>query len=314
MDTRTPVTTEQRPTCTVLAPLLYLSTTIELEGDEACVHYHPAGQGFWIARMLATLGCDARIVAPVGGEAGEAVAALLPGWGVELNAVRGSFQSPSVLQDRRTGERQELVPLRVPQLDRHIADDLYALTLEAALTCDALVLTSAGNSLLHDDAYARLMHDVQHSPTALVADLHGSALDAVLDTGSLTVLKVSEEDLAEDGYAMGTEQQAVDVAHQLGARGARTVVISRAAQPAIAWFGGRVARVIPPDLEVVDHHGAGDSMTAGMTVGHLLGLSGLDLVRLGAAAGAGNVIRHGLGSGRAELILQLSDLVETEEL
>ena len=55
-------------------------------------------------------------------------------------------------------------------------------------------------------------------------------------------------------------------------------------------------------------------MTGATSAGLLLGLDALDAVRLGAAAGAGNVTRHGLGSGSHELILELARLVELEDV
>ena len=73
-------------TCVVLGPLLFLTVTIELEADKPRVHLHPGGQGFWIARMVTVLGERARLVAPIGGEAGDVVSALLPGWDIELEA------------------------------------------------------------------------------------------------------------------------------------------------------------------------------------------------------------------------------------
>jgi 1-phosphofructokinase len=305
---------DDRPVCAVLAPLLYLTVTIEQEGDGQQVHLHPGGQGFWIARMIEVLGLDARLVAPIGGEAGEVVAALLPGWGVGLTAVRAGIVTPTQVHDRRSGDREELVSIKPADLDRHAADDLYAAVLEAALTSDALVLTSGGDGLLPDEAYGRLVHDANAAGAPVFADMHGGALDACLEHGSLHVLKVSEDDLALDGRSMGSEAKAVAAARELGERGAATVVVSRGSEPAIAWVGGSVARVIPPELATVDHHGAGDSMTAGMTVGSRLGLSDLDVVRLGAAAGAANVTRRGLGSGRVELIAELAELVKLEQL
>ena len=92
------------------------------------------------------------------------------------------------------------------------------------------------------------------------------------------------------------------------------MIISRAGDPAVAFADGRVLRVEPPSLSEVDHAGAGDSMTAGIAVGRMRGLSAVDAIKLGAAAGAGNVIRHGLGSGSRDLIGELTGLVEMELL
>jgi 1-phosphofructokinase len=302
------------PTCVVLGPLLFLTVTIELEADTPRVHLHPGGQGFWIARMVTVLGNQARLVAPIGGEAGDVLAALLPGWEIELQAVRGSLSSPTQVHDRRQGERIELAAVEMPELDRHDADDLYAAVLQAGLAADATVLTAAGPGLMPYEAYGRLVLDLGAQGIPLIADMHGEALDAVLDTGSIDVLKVSEEDLREDGWDMGSEGQAIAAARALNERGAATVVISRGGEPAIAFAEGRVLRIEPPTLSEVDHAGAGDSMTAGIAVGLTRGLSPVDAIKLGAAAGAGNVVRHVLGSGNRELIGELTGLVELEDV
>jgi 1-phosphofructokinase len=298
----------------VVGPLLYLTVTIEQEDGSARVHLHPGGQGFWIARMITALGCQARLVSPIGGEAGDVLAALLPSWQVELRALRTSITSPTQVHDRRSGERVEIVEVEHPALDRHEANDLYAIALETALTSHALVLTAAATSLLDADSYRRLLNDVGAQGVPVFADLHGEPLDAVLDGGRLDLLKVSEDDLREDGWSMGSEAQAVAAARELASRGVETVVVSRGNGPAIAASAGQVMRVVPPALEEVDHRGAGDSMTAGMVVGRLIGLSPIAAVALGAAAGAANVTRHGLGSGRPELIAELAGRVVLEEV
>lgn len=303
-----------RPACAVVGSLLFLTVTIELENDAPKVHLHPGGQGFWIARMITVLGCEARLVSPLGGEAGEVLAALLPTWQVQLRALPTSVTSPTQIHDRRTGERVEVVKVEYPTLDRHEANDLYAIALETALTSDAVALTAASTNLLDDDSYRRLAHDLNGQGVPIFADLHGQALESLLDAGKLDLLKVSEEDLQHDGWEMGTESQAIDAARKLAARGVETVVVSRAGQPAIAAVGERVVRVTPPALQEVDHHGAGDSMTAGMVAGRLFGLEPIEAVGLGAAAGAGNVTRHGLGSGRPELIAELAARVVIEEV
>ena len=298
----------------VLGPLLFLTVTIELEADTPRVHLHPGGQGFWIARMVKVLGEHARLVSPIGGEAGEVLAALVPSWEIELESVRASLTSPTQVHDRRGGERVEIVGVEMPELDRHESDDLYSAVLQAGLGADAVVLTAAADSILPFDAYGRLATDLSAQDIPLFADMHGDALDAVLEAGALDVLKVSEEDLGVDGWDVGSESQAIVAARELTERGAGAVVISRGGEPAIACAEGRVVRIEPPSLTEVDHAGAGDSMTAGIAVGRMRGLSTIDAIKLGAAAGAGNVVRRGLGSGSRDLIGELTDLVQLEEV
>ena len=213
-----------------MAPLLYLTVTVEAEGDRSRVHLHPGGQGFWIARMMGELGCDCRLIAPVGGESGAVLEGLMPIWGTDLAAVPVSSSSAVQVQDRRSGERIDIVELAIEPLDRHDADDLYGACLHHTLASDALVLTSGGDTVLPDDALARLVSDVQPAGTKVFADLHGPALDAVLDAGPLDLLKVSEDDLAADGWSVGDESQAIDAARSLVGRGARIVVVSAPAR------------------------------------------------------------------------------------
>jgi 1-phosphofructokinase len=212
----------------------------------------------------------------------------------------------------RKVEMREIVAADLIELDRHEVDDLYAAALAAALDARAVVLTAAG--ILPDDAYRRFTHDIAASGGLICADMHGAALDAALDGGTIDLLKVSEDDLAADGRSMGSEAQAVDAATALVDRGAATVVISRGGAPAVAASGGRVVRVTAPPLEEVDHRGAGDSMTGATVAALLLGLEPLEAIRFGAAAGAGNVTRHGLGSGDPALVTRLTELVVLEDL
>lgn len=88
-----------------------------------------------------------------------------------MRALRTSITSPTQIHDRRTGERVEIVEVEYPTLDRHEANDLYAIALEAALTSDAVVLTVASTSLLSDDSYRRLAHDLNGQGIPVFADI-----------------------------------------------------------------------------------------------------------------------------------------------
>lgn len=307
------------PTCVVVAPSCFLTVTIESDDQLQRVHLHPGGQGFWIGRMASVLGVGSRLVAPVGGEAGEVLGQLMTTWGVDLRGVPVPAPTPTQVHDRSTGDRVELVGITEPALDRHSHDDFYGSVLEEALGADGVVLTAPSSSAAFPDAsYGRLVSDLGSRPLHLFGDLHGAALYAALTQAvrrqAFDVLKVSEDDLRLDGWTMNSERDAVTAARTLQGQAGGAVVISRAWHPAIVCDGDRVVRVVPPELAVADHRGAGDSMTGAIVAGRLHGLDRLDAIRLGAAAGAGNVTRHGLGTGHPGLIRELLDLVELEDL
>jgi 1-phosphofructokinase len=86
--------------------------------------------------------------------------------------------------------------------------------------------------------------------------------------------------------------------------------VSRAGAGALAYIDGRVYEVGMPKLTPAETRGAGDSMTAGVAAVLAQGGDLHRAVRTGAAAGALNVTRHGLGSGHVDAVRVLTDRVE----
>ncbi len=296
----------------LFAPNLTLTVTLEAgENGATEVHLHPGGQAFWVARMLAHLGVTPRLCGPVGGETGLALTSLIGLWEVELHPVQTSSETPTVIQDRRSGEREMWAETDGHSLDRHTLDDLYSIFLEMALSAGTAVVTGQRSEVVPLEAYRRLGHDLASTDVRVVADLHGDALDAFLEGGGLDVLKVSDEDLASDGaLSDDTDEAAVAAVESLAERSSGSVVLSRADLPTVALIDRQIYFAAGPRLEPADFRGAGDSMTAGLVAGLLGGLSAPELLRLGCAAGAANVTRHGLGSGSMELIATLGDKIE----
>jgi 1-phosphofructokinase len=302
----------------VLASSLLITVTIEeaadLTGDE--IHIHPGGQGFWVARMIAHLGEQATICAPIGGEAGRVLAALVPQDSLELRPVWLSDESPVFVHDRRSGERRLLAETPDRELHRHQIDDLFSATLETAIGAGICVVTgSDGKPRLPDSFYRRLANDLAATEVRVLGDFHGEDLGAYLDGGPLEMLKVSKEDLLSDGLiASGEEAEVAAAISKLRARGAEGVVVSGGEGPSLAVIDDGWYRVTQPGLAVVDHRGSGDSMTAGLAVAALRRLGPEEMLRLGCGAGAANAVRRGLGNAEAGLISELARMVEVEKL
>lgn len=310
---------ESQHTMAIFAPVLYLTVTIEASASGADeVHIHPGGQGFWIARMLKHLEERPLLCGPLGGEAGKAFLGLLGQFGMDVSSVNVAHRSPVVINDRRSGERETIADSPTIQLERHETDDLYGRFLDKALTTNLCVITGQSTEIVPPDLYRRLGHDLASSEIGVVADLHGRELREFLTGGPIDILKVSDEDLHADGLVnrKATDQEAAEMEaiQRLGETGARSVVLSRQHEPAVARFGGTWLEARTPELDPADHRGAGDSMTAGLAAGLRRGLGPEDTLRLACAAGAANVTRHGLGSADAGLIPGLTEKVEIRQL
>jgi 1-phosphofructokinase len=299
----------------VFAPAPILTVTIEQQPAGPELHVHPGGQGVWQARMIAALGTPVVLCAALGGETGDVLQRQLAAEdGVEVRVVPRGSGTGWYVHDRREGSRTEVAEHPGDHLSRHDLDELYTVTLTEGLRSGVAVLSGpAGPDVVDPDVYRRLATDLSANGVRVVADLSGDYLGAVL-AGGAAFVKVSHEELLGDGRA---EEDSVDALVEAGRKmcgeGAGSVLISRAGDPALALLGDRVVEVHPPRLEVTEHRGAGDSMTAGVA-SVLAGGGDLDeAVRTGAAAGALNVTRHGLGTGRAEAVRELAGRVRLED-
>ncbi|MFC0625462.1 1-phosphofructokinase family hexose kinase [Kribbella deserti] len=301
----------------VFAPAPQLTVTIEQLGDEPELHLHAGGQGLWQARMIASLGVPVTFCAVLGdGEVGRALTSLIEAEGLELKAIRRAADSGWYVHDRRDSERETVAEHPGTPLGRHDSDELYALALAEGLRAGMCVLSGAADpGLIAPETYKRLGMDLQHNGARVAADLSGDHLGAILEAGPM-FLKVSDEELYADGLANESDGNTgiVKAIHQLRERGADTIVISRAEKPAVALVEDEVVEVHLPDLSVKEHRGAGDSMTAGAVAVLAKGGDIRSAIKTGAAAGALNVTRHGLGTGRPDAIAELEKRIRLEPL
>ena len=304
----------ERPRIAVFAPTPLLTITVEAGGDPTDIHLHAGGQGIWVARMAATLGADVELCAPLGGESGRVLRALIESEGSTLRASCAQRANGVYIHDRRGGARVEVATSLARPLRRHDLDELYGITLTTALAADAVFLTGPQPPDAVDASlYRRLTHDLRENGKLVLADLTGPVLSATLHAG-IDFLKISLEELIAEGYAKrDVRSHLLDGMQRLHQAGASSVVLSRAAAPTLALIGSSepstLVEVRGPRFEEVDHHGAGDSMFAGLGVALANGLATTDALRLATAAGALNVTRHGLGSGTRAEIERLAQLV-----
>jgi 1-phosphofructokinase len=276
---------------------------------------HPGGQGVWQARMITSLGVPVTLCACLGGEVGGVLGPLIAAEGVELRSVPRPTPSGWYVHDRRDGERVEIAQNPGEPLARHELDELYSLALAEGLQAEISVLSGpADPSVVPPDVYRRLAADLASNGARVVADLSGEHLTAVL-AGGVSFLKVSHEELVDAGRADDDGVDAlIEAMRKLQTEGAQSLIVTRAEEPSLALLDGDLVEVALPRLEATDTRGAGDSMTAGVAAVLARGGDLTDAVRTGAAAGALNVTRHGLGSGRADAIAELVKRVRMDPM
>jgi 1-phosphofructokinase len=303
------------PEICVLAPWPIFTVTIERgPAGEDDIYLHAGGQGFWIARMIVNLGASPILCGPFGGESGVVVQAMAQAEGIALRPISVRGWNGGYVHDRRDGEREVIAETKSPPLDRHEADNLYDAALTTGLRTGVAVLTGVNRpGIVPPSFFRRLALDLGDNGVSVVADFSGEPLKAL--KGGVSFLKISHEELIDGGYCESAERSDVIAGiRALQSTGARNLVISRAGEPAIGMLDGRLVEVEPPRFSPLDFRGAGDSMTAGLAVAQARGLAPEQTLRLGAAAGAINVTRHGLGTGGLEDIEAIAGRVTVRDL
>jgi 1-phosphofructokinase len=302
-----------RPRVALFAPHPLLTVTIELEGDERQqIHFHAGGQGPWAARMVAQMGATPVLCGFLGGESGELLEGLLeksiaPG---ELRLVRSSTSSGCYVTDRREGERKLLAMTLSAPPSRHELDELFSLTCAEAIACGWLIVTNPmPGSSLPLEIYGDLVADAKANGCRTLVDLSSPRMDSAL-RGEPDVAKLNDWELAELVCGPVSEPgELVAAAGRLREMGARTVIVTRGEQSALVLSDEGPAWLTPPRFEHGYREGCGDTMMGAMTATWALGESFERALAVGAAAGAANFLRHGLGSASREVVERLVDSV-----
>jgi len=301
----------------VFGPHPMLSITIEAltaEGGDD-IHVHAAGQGVWVARMAAELGASPVLCGFIGGETGTALRPLLEQLPVELRLAETAEASGCYLHDRRSGERKPIAQSAAMPPSRHEVDELFSSAVAAAL--DSAVLALCGPypaEALPLEIYGNLVADVRANGTPVIVDLSPPRLDSALEGGP-ELVKINDWELAR--YVTGPVDTAARMraaACRLLDKGAGAAIITRAGEPALVVRGGDAWELVPPRFERGAREGCGDSMMGGLAACMAQGLEWEEALRIGAAAGAANFLRHGLGSGSRSVVEDLARRVELRPL
>ncbi len=301
----------------IFGPSPMLSITVESlsadGGDD--IHVHPAGQGVWVARMAAELGAEPVLCGFCGGETGAVLRRLLEQLPVELRLVETAEASGAYIHDRRDGERRPVAQSAAMPPSRHEVDDLFSIACAAALDADVLALCGPYPSeALPLEIYGSLVADVRANGTPVVVDLSPPRLNSALEGGP-ELVKINDWELASFiSGPVDTGARMRAAIEKLLEGGAQAAIVTRAGEPALVVRGDEAWELTPPRFERGSREGCGDSMMGALVASMARGLAWEETLRLGAAAGAANFLRAGLGTGARRVVEELAPRVELRRL
>jgi 1-phosphofructokinase len=306
---------EPGPQVAVFGPHPLLTVTVERRGEADDVHLHAGGQGVWVSRMAAELGAAPVLCALLGGETGAVLRPLLDALDIQTRPVRCHAASGCVVADRRGGERRLLAASLAGAASRHEVDDLVSLTASTALGSRVLVVCNPhpADSLPHD-VYPKVVAAASQNGVPVLVDLSSPRLDFALE-GRPDIVKLNDWELAEfvRDSVEGPDRRR-RAAQRILDRGAHAVIVTRGPESALVLREDRAWELVPPRFTEGSREGCGDTMTGALAAALARGIELEPALVLGAAAGAANFLRHGLGTGSRAVVEELARRVELRPL
>ncbi len=300
----------------IFGPNPLLTVTLELEGgDRQSIHFHAGGQGVWAAGMATRLGATVVLCGFIGGESGALLLPLLERVtaGGELCLVGTTSASGCYVTDRRSGSREVLAMKLSDPPSRHEVDELFSQTCAQGLACGWLVVTNPlPDESLPLEIYGDLVADARAGGCRTLVDLSSPRLDSAL-RGEPDVVKINDWELAE--YVRGpvsAPELMQAAAQRMHEAGARSVIVTRGELPALVLHEGRFTQLTPPSFERGFREGCGDAMMGALTAAWARGEGFERALKLGAAAGAANFLRRGLGGPSRNVVEELAEQVALE--
>jgi 1-phosphofructokinase len=264
-----------------------------------------------VARAVGELGAHPVLCGLIGGETGTVLEPLLERLPGERRLVRTEAGSGCYVVDRRSGERELVSQVTAEPPSRHERDDLFSLACAAALDSSALVICNPyPANALPLDVYGSLAADVGANGPPVLVDLSSPRLESALD-GRPDLVKINDWELAQfvAGPVDGPEGLR-EAAERVRERGAESVIVTRGGEPALVLHGDDASWLVPPRFERGAREGCGDTMMGAIAAILARGGPWEEAMVVGAAAGAVNYLRHGLGSGTRSVIDEIVPEVE----
>lgn len=257
----------------------------------------PGGGGINVARAIHQLGGEALPLYVAGGLSGQMLQLLLASHLTRHQPIpiqgetRESF---TVFEETSTHQYRFVLPgPTLSEAECHsVLDTIAALSPRP----DYVVASGSLPPGVPDNFYVQLAERLAEWSPRLIVDTSGAPLQSIVEEcAPVYMIKPNHGELAAlVGRELLDDDDILTAAREtLGRCKIEIMVVSLGAGGVLAITGDEALFVRAPTVPIRSKIGAGDSTVAGMALGLVRGLSLLDAVRLGVAAGAATVMTPG---------------------
>jgi 1-phosphofructokinase family hexose kinase len=252
------------------------------------------GKSLNMARAATTMGAATQVVALLGGDTGDMLAAMLRTEGLPVTEVRSSSETRTCVSIAST-EPPGLTEVyeEAPAVPAEVWQD-YGAALDEALGGSSGWLSISGRAPLGlDDGLGDLVRSGRDHGLRVAVDTHGAALPGAIREAP-SVVKVNRLEAAEL-LGVRDDTPLLSMARAVQARCGAVVVLTDGAAGALAVDGELALGARAPEVTGAYPVGSGDSFLGGLLAALDRGADLADALRLATACGVANALVPGQG-------------------
>lgn len=264
---------------------------------------YPGGKGVNVSVVLKNLGVESIALGFIAGFTGDALDWLLKSFGCRADFIRME-QGTTRINVKIKAAQETDINGQGPVITERALRHFYS-RIDALADGDTLVLAGSIPATLSPDIYENILSRLSGKKVRTVVDATGELLRNVLKYRPF-LIKPNSYELAElfGKKNCKTTAEIIAYARELQKLGARNVLVSRAGDGAVLLSeDGQCHESLPPDGQVINSVGAGDSMVAGFLAGYMETTDYAHAFRLGLCAGSASAFHEWLAT--REQIMEL---------
>lgn len=275
---------------------------------------YPGGKGIDVSKVLTALGVPNRALGFIAGFAGRQLEAQLirDGTACSFIPVSGETRTNVVIHELASG-RQIILNSAGPEVKPFELLEISDLVRKI----EEPEFVSIGGSLpprAHPEIYRKIIETAKLRGARVVLDVDREAL-LVGIRGKPDVIKPNIHELsALVGKKLEKMGEILEAAREINRRGVGIVLVSMGPRGILLVSDGKAYQAVPPEVEVVNTIGAGDSSVAGFICGLASGKELSEALIWATAAGTATTLRQGTALATREDVERLVPQVRLEKI
>jgi 6-phosphofructokinase 2 len=266
---------------------------------------YAGGKGIDVSKVLTTLGVSNKALGFVGGFAGEEVEGRLINEGISCDFIRisGETRTNIIINDISTGSQTifsasgpEIKPYELMQIIHKV---------ERLEKPDIITISGSLPPGVHPEIYRKIIEMSKSKGARVLLDTDGDALKVGIQ-GPPDAIKPNVHELSRLlNVELKTMGDIISAAHSVRKQGIGIILVSMGAKGILLVEEKEQYLAVPPEVEVKNTIGAGDSAVAGFVYGFVSGRSLKESLIYAVAAGTATTLRPGTALCKKDDFLKL---------